>query len=287
MDSCAGHDEINPILIYNEQGRLLREMGAGLFNWPHGIFIMPDLTMWATDAGSLAEADGKPGRGDQVFHLDKNGKTLLTLGKPGIPAVGRDTLNRPSDVIIGKNGDIFVADGHSGGGTRLVKFNSKGEYVTECGSRGNGPGQIAQPHALAMDSQGRIFLADRTNNRINIYDQSCTFLTEWKQFGRPSSIAIDKNDRMYVVDTQTTVGRPGWENGIYVGSAKDGTVTAFIPKTRPRSAWEIAAGRAAANEAVASTEPGTNMESICVTPDGNTIYGGEVAMMTVTKFIRK
>jgi len=150
--------------------------------------------------------------GSQALHLDRNGKTIAKLGKPGVSAAGRDTLNKPSDIAIGRNGDIFIADGHSGGAARLVKFNSSGEYVTECGSRGTGPGQMGQPHALAMDSRGRIFLADRTNNRLNIYDQDCKFLTEWKQFGRPSWVAIDSSDTIYVVDTQTTDGRPGFEN---------------------------------------------------------------------------
>jgi len=77
---------------------------------------------------------------------------------------------------------------------------------------------------LAMDSQGRIFLADRTNNRINIYDQDCRFLTEWRQFGRPSWIAIDAKDTIFVVDTQTTDGRAGSENGIYIGNARDGSL---------------------------------------------------------------
>ena len=285
-DSCTGHDAIPTILVYTQQGKLLREMGAGQFNWPHGIFVMPDSSVWVTDAGSVPEANGKPGVGDQIFHLNRSGKVLMTLGKAGVAVAGRDTLNKPSDVLVARNRDIFVADGHSGGATRIVKFNSKGEYVTECGGRGNGPGQMAQPHALAMDSQGRLFLADRTNNRINIYDQNCTFLEEWKQFGRPSGIAIDRNDMMYVVDTQTTVGRPGFENGIYIGRAKDGKVTGFIPKIRPRSAWEVAAGRAAGSTA-ADTSDTTNMESIAVTPDGGAIYGGEVTLKTAVKFVKR
>ena len=200
------------------------------FNWPHGLLVMPDASLWALDAGAVAGVNGQVAIGSQALHLDKNGQVLAMLGKPGVSAAGRDTLNKPSDIAIGRNGDIFIADGHSGGAARLVKFNSRGEYVTECGSRGAGPGQMGQPHALAMDSRGRIFLADRTNNRINIYDQDCRFLTEWKQFGRPSWVAIDSSDTIYVVDTQTTEGRAGFENGIYIGDARDGKVTGFIPQ---------------------------------------------------------
>jgi hypothetical protein len=89
-----------------------------------------------------------------------------------------------------------------------------------------------------MDSRGRLFVADRPNSRIEIFDQDGKFLMEWKQFGRPSGLAIDKNDMLYVTDTQTTKDRPVFENGIYIGSAKDGKVVGFIPKIRPHSTWE-------------------------------------------------
>jgi DNA-binding beta-propeller fold protein YncE len=283
-DSCAGHDAVNPILVYTPLGRLVRGMSSGKFNWPHGLLVMPDASVWALDAGAVAGLNGQRAIGSQALHIDKNDRIISTLGKPGVSAAGRDTLNKPSDIVIGRNGDIFIADGHSGGAARLVKFNSKGEYVTECGSRGDGPGQMGQPHALAVDSQGRIFLADRTNNRINIYDQDCRFLTEWRQFGRPSWIAIDVKDTIYVVDTQTTDGRAGFENGIYIGNARDGKVAGFIPKIRPLSVWQV---RTAGGGAAADSSDATNMESIAVTPDGSAIYGGEVGLKTVIKFVRK
>ena len=283
-NSCTGHNDLNPILIYNQQGKLLRQMGAGQFVWPHGLQVMPDLSLWVTDAVAPDGVDkNNPGKGHQVFHLDKNGKVLLALGKPGVAGAGHDTFNAPSDVLIGKNGDIFVADGHGmGTGTRVVKFNSKGEYIKEWGGKGAGPGQFEVPHAAAMDSQGRIFVADRPNNRIEIFDQDGKLLAEWRQFGRPSGIAIDRNDNMYVTDTQTTQGRTGFENGIYIGSAKDGRVTGFIPKIREHSTWEGNVPGGGGN----ASGVATNMEAIAVTPDGNTIYGGEVGLMNVFKFVR-
>jgi NHL repeat len=280
-NSCTGHNDINPILVYNQQGKLLRQMGKGMFVWPHGLQVMPDGSLWVTDAVAPNGIDkNNPGKGHQVFHLDKNGKVLLALGKPGVAGAGHDTFNAPSDVLIGKNGDIFVFDGHGEGtGTRVVKFNSKGEYIKEWGGKGGGPGQLEVPHAAEMDSQGRIFVADRPNNRIQIFDQDGKLLAEWRQFGRPSGIAIDRNDNIYVTDTQTTKGREGFENGIYIGSAKDGKVTGFIPKIREHSTWEGTAGGNASGTA-------TNMEAITVTNDGNTIFGGEVGLMNVFKFVR-
>ena len=275
-NSCTGHDDIPPILVYTQQGKLLRTLGAGLFVWPHGIFVMPNLTMWVTDAVGPSGVDkNNPGKGHQVFHLDRNAKVLLALGKPGIAGAGHDTFNAPSDVVVARNGDIFVADGHGAAtGARIVKFDKKGQYIKEWGTRGSGPGQFEAPHAMAMDSQGRLFVADRPNSRIEIFDQDGKFLMEWKQFGRPSGLAIDKNDMLYVTDTQSNKDRPGFENGIYIGSAKDGKVTGFIPKIKPLSTWQ------------GEGPDHTNMEAVGVTPDGSAIYGGEAGLLTVVKFVR-
>jgi len=275
-NSCTGHGDVPPIIVFSPRGKLVKTMGAGMFVWPHGISVMPDLSVWVTDAVGANGVDQKnPAKGHQVLHLDKNGKLLLALGKPGIAGAGHDTFNSPSDVAIGRNGDIFVADGHGDGtNARIVHFDKNGKYIKEWGTRGSGPGQFEAPHALAMDSQGRLFVADRPNSRIQIFDQDGKFLMEWKQFGRPSGLAIDKNDNLYVTDTQSTKDRIGFENGIYIGSAKDGKVTGFIPKIRPHSTWE---------------GPGpdrTNMEPLGVAPGGSAIYGGETVLTTVVKFVR-
>jgi hypothetical protein len=275
-NTCTGHSDVPPILIYTQKGALLRSMGAGLVVWPHGIFVMPDRSIWATDAVAPNGVDkNNPGKGHQVLHLDSNGHLLLALGKPGVAGADHDAFNAPTDVVVGRNGDIFVTDGHGAGtNARLVKFDKNGKYIKEWGTRGAGPGQFEAPHALAMDSRGRLFVADRPNSRIEIFDQDGNLLTEWKQFGRPSGLAIDKNDMIYVTDTQSTKDRPGFENGIYVGSAKDGKVTGFIPKIRPHSTWE---GEGADR---------TNMEAITVTPDGSAVFGGEAGLRTVVKFVK-
>lgn len=275
-NSCTGHNDVPPILVYSPQGKLLRSMGAGMIVWPHGIAVMPDLSMWLTDAVAPNGVDkNNPGKGHQVLHVDKNGQVLLALGKAGVAGADHDTFNAPTDVVIGPSGGIFVTDGHGAGtNARLVKFDKNGKYITEWGTRGAGPGQFEAPHALAIDSRGRLFVADRPNSRIEIFDQDGKFLMEWKQFGRPSGLAIDKNDMLYVTDTQSTKDRPGFENGIYIGSAKDGKVTGFIPKIRPHSTWEGAG------------PDRTNMEAIGVAPDASAIYGGETGLLTVVKFVK-
>jgi sugar lactone lactonase YvrE len=157
---------------------------------------------------------------------------LLTLGKAGVAGDGNDVFSGPADVVVARNGDIFVADGHIAGTPigRIVKFSKDGRFIKAWGKRGTGPGEFDTPHALAMDSQGRIFVADRGNNRIQIFDQDGRFIDQWKQFGRPSGVFVDRNDTIYVADSQSNATQnPGFKRGVRIGNAKDGTVTAMVP----------------------------------------------------------
>ena len=159
----------------------------------------------------------------------------MTLGKAGVAGGGNDVFSGPADVAIAQNGDIFVADGHMEGPVnRIVKFSKDGKFIKAWGTRGSGPGEFNLPHSIAIDSRGRIFVADRTNNRIQIFDQDGRFLDQWKQFGRPSGVFVDANDTIYVADSQSNSRtNPGYTRGIRIGSAKDGKVTALIPFVEP------------------------------------------------------
>ena len=149
--TCTGHDNVAPITVYTQQGKLLRATGTGMFVWPHGLAVMPDLSMWLTDAvsGNATGVDkDNPGKGHQVFHLDKSGKILVAIGRPGVAGSDHDTFNAPSDVLIAPNGDVFIQDGHgSETNARIVKFDKNGKYITEWGTHGVGPGQFEEPTA--------------------------------------------------------------------------------------------------------------------------------------------
>ena len=140
-------------------------------------------------------------------------------------------MEEPSAVIVAPNGDIFVADGHGGdSNSRIVRFNQDGKFIKSWGRKGAGPGEFAELHCIAIDSQGRVIVCDRGNSRIQVFDQDGKFLTEWKHFGRPSALYIDAQDTLYVGDTEGGGKRvPGNKRGIWIASAKDGAVTAFIP----------------------------------------------------------
>ena len=137
--------------------------------------------------------------------------------------------------MVAPNGAIFVADGHGGEtNARIVKFANDGKFISTWGKKGSGPGEFDFPHSLAMDSSGRLFVADRGNSRIQIFDQDGKFLDQWRQFGRPSGIFISKDDILYSVETESEGNvNPSYARGIYIGNAKDGSVKYFIPDPNP------------------------------------------------------
>src|SRR5438309_10541192 len=206
--ACA-ESKLDPILKFDASGRLLKSFGAGVVLFPHGLYVDRDGNVWVTDGL------GRNGKGHQVFKFSPDGKLLLTLGKAGQPGSGTDEFNAPSAVVTAPNGDGFVADGHGvNTNARIVKFDKSGKFIKTWGQKGSGPGDLDIPHAIAMDSQGRLFLGDRNNNRIQIFDQDGKFLAEWKQFSRPSGVFIDKNDVIYVADSESESVRnsnPGWK----------------------------------------------------------------------------
>ena len=226
-NSCEGRSE-PPILKYNPDGKLLKAWGERMFNFPHGAALDPQGNLWVTDAR------GGNGKGHQAIKFDPDGKVLMTLGKAGVSGSGPDLFDQPTDVVVAPNGDIFVTDSHrSGKNNRIVRYSPAGTFIKEWGSKGSGPGQISEPHTIAMDSRGRLFVGDRENNRIQIFDQDGRFIDQWRQFGRPSGIYITSDDTMYVADSESgpdTGAREltGIRKGIRIGSAKDGTVVAFI-----------------------------------------------------------
>ncbi|GEM_PF-47115 len=236
-NSCAGRGE-DPILKYDRSGKLLKSWGRGMFVFPHGSALDAEGNLWVTDAG----ADNT--KGHQVFKFSPEGRVLMTLGRKGMAGSGHETFNQPTDVAIAKNGDIFVADGHrdaatgAPGNNRIVKFSATGRYLAEWGKQGTGPGELREPHSIALDSRGNVFVADRINNRIQIFDQNGKFLAQWTQFGRPSAISITRDDMIYVTDSETGPDTgagevSGWKKGIRIGNARDGSVTGFIEDLEP------------------------------------------------------
>ena len=162
-NSCEGRQEA-PILKYDRNGKRLASWGQGLFLFPHGATVDREGNLWVTDAR------GNGTIGHQVLKFSPEGRVLMTLGKKGVSASGADGFDQPTDVLVLANGDILVADSHRNGrNNRIVRFSKEGQYLREFGTKGSGPGQISEPHTIAIDSQGRLFVGDRENNRIQIF----------------------------------------------------------------------------------------------------------------------
>ncbi len=278
-NTCA-ESKLDPVFKFDRHtGKPLASFGGGQIVFPHGLYLDRDGNVWVTDGQGNKERT----KGHQVLKFSPDGKLLMALGKPGIPGKGPDTFNEPCDVITAPNGDIFVADGHSGQNdnatpdvnARIVKFTKDGKYIKEWGRFGSGPGEFRTPHALAFDSRGRLFVADRGNLRIQIFDQDGKFLAEWKQFGRVSGLFIDKNDRLYAIDSESSDTRqPGWSTGVRIGTAKEDKVLAFIPPHATDKAWGAAG------------------EGIAVDAEGN-VYAAEGPLSRqpagggITKYLKK
>jgi sugar lactone lactonase YvrE len=266
-NSCAGRSEA-PILKYDAGGKLLKSWGEGMFIFPHGATVDRDGNLWVTDAR------GENGKGHQVFKFSPEGKVLMTLGRAGVSGSGPELFDQPTDVIVAPNGDIFVTDSHRNGkNNRVVRFTKNGAFVKEWGRKGSGRGELSEPHTIAMDSRGRLFVGDRENNRIQIFDQDGGYIAEWRQFGRPSGIAIAKDDTIYVADSESGPDTsahelPGIRKGIRIGSAKDGTVTAFIEDMEPTSPDHSGA------------------EGVGVDAQGN-VYGGVVRRQMLERHVKK
>lgn len=224
--TCIGRSE-PPLLKFDAAGRHLWSWGHGMTVYPHGMDIDKQGNVWLTDA------QHHEGKGQQVFKISADGKkVLMTIGTAGVAGQGQYTFNGVADVEIADNGDIFVADGHVN--NRIVKYSSDGKYLTEWGQKGSARGEFNMPHALAMDSKGRLLVGDRDNYRIQIFDQSGRFIDEWRQFGRPSGMNIDGNDNLYVAAQNTKVN-PDMVRGLYIGSVRDGVVKAVIPNFNAES----------------------------------------------------
>jgi sugar lactone lactonase YvrE len=275
-NTCDG-SSLPVVLKFDPSGKLVRSFGSDLFIFPHGIHVDREGNVWVTDAGA-----NKAGtKGHQVFKFSPDGKILMRLGKAGQAGKGPDMFDEPNDVVVGRNGDIFVAEGHRGQNVedptasgRIVKFDRNGKFIKEWGKWGAAPGDFKTPHAMALDSAGRLLVADRGNLRIQIFDQDGKYLSEMRQFSRVSDLFVDKNDMLYAIDSESSPkSNPGWSKGIRIGSLKDGKVMFFVPPHKTDKNSPGNTGTAAG-------------EGVAVDANGN-IFGAEVHVLGLTKYVKR
>jgi sugar lactone lactonase YvrE len=181
---------------FDGNGNFIRSFGDKLFTRSHGLRIDGEGNLWATDVGSHV-----------VVKLTRDGQPLLTLGTRGEAgewneATGSRKLNQPNDVAIAANGDVFVVQGHTpgpNGDARVLKFDRTGKFLKSWGGKGAGPGQFQVAHGIDIDAKGLLWVADRENQRVQVFDQEGTFVREIKYKGLPCSLDIT-GQRIYMVN---------------------------------------------------------------------------------------
>jgi hypothetical protein len=280
--TCIDRGAANPpILEFDPSGKLLASFGAGLFAYPHAFTIDGDGNLWTSDVNDQPEVLGMSAKnadgvvmGQEVLKLSPTGKILLTLGKEGVAGNGPDTFDRPTGVAIAPNGDIFVSDGHSPNAhnsARIVKFTKDGQFIKAWGHKGREPGNFDEPHDIFIGgSQNHVFVADRKNKRIQVFDQDGNFIAAWTQFGQPSSVFVGKDDTLYAgVSFAEPTAKKGELRGIMIGSAKDGSLKAFIsdPGDLDKVIW------------------GTSASGLAV-DDKGTIYAADVGTHNLRKYVK-
>ena len=285
-NSCAGSD-VNPIVKLDPTGKVVAQFGAGLIMWPHGIDVDKQGNVWVVDARSATPAEiakfpNAAGKGHTVLKFSPQGKLLLTLGTPGTAGAPPTAFTEPNDVAIAPDGSIFVAEAHNdqfmdqnapAGVGRISKFKADGTFIKSFGKYGYGPGEFRGAHALAFDSKGRLFVADRGNRRIQIFDQEGKHLDTWYQFSRISGLHITADDTLYAIDSESDDNyNPGWRKGLRVGSARTGEVWYFVPEHVSKQASGMGGY-------------GSMGEGVTVDAQG-VVYAGEVGpIQGLTKFI--
>ena len=287
-NSCATSN-VDPIVKLTPTGEVVASFGAGQIIWPHGMDVDAEGNVWVADARlandrELAENPDAANHGSAVLKFSPSGELLMVLGTPGEIGDPPTHFTDPNDVLVAPNGNIFVAETHGAqfqneagpdAKSRISIFAPDGTFIKSFGQWGFEDGEFRSPHSLAMDSQGRLFVADRGNNRIQIFTQDGEHLDTWYQFSRISGLWIDRsNDWLYAIDSESdpNYNPGGWRKGLRIGSARTGDVYFFIP--------EHMSDRNSGMGGYGSMGEG-------VTVDGNgVIYAGEVGpIQGLTRFV--
>ena len=292
--TCVNRGEANPpILEFNPAGRLLKSFGVGLFAHPHGFTVDKDGNLWTTDTNDEETILGMPAKnaqgvtmGHEILKISPTGQVLMTIGKEGVAGNGPYTFDRPTGVAIAPNGNIFVADGHSPNkshSARVVKYSPDGTFIKEWGHLGSEPGNFREPHDIFVGgSKGYVYVADRQNNRVQVFDQNGSFIAAWKQFGQPSSVYVDRRDNLFVGAVyqnpevpsrgQSVTGPTTGANdrAIVIGNAITGALEYLIPDPGDLSKM---------------TDTGTSASGIAADDQGN-IYAADVGLNNLRKYVK-
>ena len=265
------NNPVDPVFKFDRHtGKVLANIGKGVMVTPHGIGLDRDGNVWVADFAGNKEGT----KGHQVHKFTPKGEKLMSLGIAGKPGNADGQFNQPNDVVIGPDGSIYVSDGHDGQGmttpaalaeglkrgatARISKFTADGKFVRSWGQLGTRHGEFRTPHAMAFDAKGRLWVADRGNHRLEIFDQDGKYLESRYSYGRISGLFI-RNNTVYAIDSESSpMNHVGWRNGVRIGPLDEDRITGFVgPFEREDRGYQGTAG-----------------EGVAVDADGN-IYAAE------------
>jgi sugar lactone lactonase YvrE len=262
---------VDPVFKFDRHtGKVLANFGKGVMVTPHGISVDRQGNVWVADFAGNKEGT----KGHQVHKFSPKGEKLMSLGIAGKPGNADGQFNQPNDAVVGPDGSIYVADGHDAQGmttqqaiadglkrgatSRISKFTPDGKFVKSWGTIGVRHGEFRTPHALMFDARGRLWVADRGNHRLEIFDQDGKYLESRYMFGRISGFFI-KGNQLYAIDSESgPLNHPNWRDGVRIGPVDEDRVTAFIPPFERED----------------RVYQGTAGEGIAVDADGN-VYAAE------------
>jgi len=263
-----------PIQIYRPDGTFVRMWGQdGVFKNPHQIRFDKDGNVWAADNGYHT-----------VTKFSPNGQALMTLGTKNQPGEDDKHFNQPTDIAITPSGDVFISDGYVN--SRIVHYDKTGKFVKAWGKLGTGAGEFSLPHGIALDSKGRLYVVDRNNARIQVFEQSGKYVTEWRNIMTPWAIWITPNDEIYVCGSSPS---QWWEvpekgfYGVFMNGIppKDQIVIKFDTDGRVKQLWAFPMGEGL------GTKPGQLkwVHGIAVDAKGD-LYLGDILGKRAQKFMR-
>ena len=181
------HRGEHPIMEFAPDGRMIRSWGKGLFIRPHAVRVDPEGNIWTVDNDT-----------HQVLKMDSSGRVRMVVGRHAQGDETEENFNRPTDVAFAPNGDFYVSDGYVN--SRVVRFSKEGRYITAWGKKGDGEGEFNIPHTIAVDRQGRVYVGDRENYRVQIFDPDGNFLTQWRHVGAPWGLELQPDDTLFIAD---------------------------------------------------------------------------------------
>ncbi len=181
------HRGEHSIMEFTPEGRMVRSWGEGLFIRPHAIRVDPEGNIWTVDNDT-----------HQVLKMDPSGRIRMVVGRRGQSGESDELFNRPTDVAFAPNGDFYVSDGYVN--SRVVKFSKEGRYITAWGKKGDGDGEFNLPHSVAVDGQGRVYVGDRENYRVQVFDANGKFLTQWNHVGSPWGLDLQSDQTLFLAD---------------------------------------------------------------------------------------